>query len=338
MADDRSALPSPEKVIDAFQAFHRTAAVKAGVELDLFTAIGEGVDTLPALATRCQAAERGIRILCDYLVVIGFLRKAGSRYALGLDAATFLDRHSPAYFGSTVNYFACELNQGAFAGLTAAVRRGGTALPGDGVLAPEHPVWVEFARAMAPIGAFLSMLLARFLGAGIGGRMKVLDIAAGHGLYGIALLRENPQAEVVALDWPKVLTVAQENAETAGVADRFHAMPGSALTTEFGEGYDLVLLVHFLHLDPAACERLLTKVHAALIPGGRAVVLGLIPNEDRVSPPTAGAFNLVMLATTGGGDSYPFSNLDRMFRNAGFDRTELHDLPPSPERIVIAYR
>jgi SAM-dependent methyltransferase len=337
MADDRSA-PSPERVIGAFQAFHSTAAVKAGVELDLFTAIGEGVDTARALATRCHAAERGIRILCDYLVVQGFLRRESDRYALGVDAATFLDRHSPAYFGSAVEYFACELNQGAFARLTAAVRRGGTALPEDGVLAPEHPVWVEFARAMTPIGAFLSTMLAGFLDARNRGRVKVLDIAAGHGLYGIALLRANPQAEVVALDWPKVLTVARENANAAGVADRFRAVPGSALTTEFGDGYDLVLLVHFLHLAPAACERLLTKVHGALVPGGQAVVLGLIPNEDRISPPTAAAFNLVMLATTGAGDSYPFSDLDRMFRNAGFTRTELHDLPPSPERVVIAYR
>jgi len=153
MGDDQSALSSPERVIDAFQAFHRTAAVKAGVELDLFTAIGEGDDTAQALAARCQAAERGIRILCDYLVVIGLLRKEGSRYALAIDAATFLDRHSPAYFGSAVSYFACETNQEAFARLTAAVRQGRTVLPEDGGLAPEHPVWVEFAYTMAPIGA-----------------------------------------------------------------------------------------------------------------------------------------------------------------------------------------
>ena len=43
------------------------------MELDLFTAIGEGADAAHTLAVRCQAAERGIRILCDYLVVIGFL-------------------------------------------------------------------------------------------------------------------------------------------------------------------------------------------------------------------------------------------------------------------------
>src|SRR5262249_20462423 len=292
-------LPSPERVIDTFQAFHRTAAVKAGVELDLFTAIGEGADTAQALATRCQAAERGVRILCDYLVVIGLLRKEGNRYALGVDAATFLDRHSPAYFRSTVSYFACETHQQAFARLTAAVRQGKTALPEDGALTPEHPVWVEFTRAMAPIGAFLSTLLAGLLGAAAGRPMKVLDIAAGHGLYGIAFARENPQAEVVAFDWPNVLTVARRNAEAAGVADRFHTIAGSAFTAEFGEGYDLVLLVHFLpDLDPTTCQQLLAKVHAALVPGGRAVALGLVPNEDRVSPPVAAATGLLMLAGT----------------------------------------
>ena len=65
--------------------------------LVLFTAIGDGADTVQALAPRRQAAERGIRILCDYLVVIGLLRKEGNRYTLSLDAATFLDRPAPLH-------------------------------------------------------------------------------------------------------------------------------------------------------------------------------------------------------------------------------------------------
>jgi len=100
-----------------------------------------------------------------------------------------------------------------------------------------------------------------------------------------------------------------------------------------------VLLVHFLpDLARTACEQLLAKVHAWLVPGGRVVALGLVPNEDRVSPPVAAATGLLMLATTPGGDAYTFAHLDRMCRNAGFARTERHDLPPSPGRVVIAYR
>ena len=119
---------SLQTILDLFAAFHRTAAVKAGVELDVFTAIAEGVNTPGAVAARCQAAERGVRILCDYLTSIDLLTKEGDRYALGPDAATFLDRRSPAYFGSLVTSVAGDTNLQGFARLTAAVRRGGTAL------------------------------------------------------------------------------------------------------------------------------------------------------------------------------------------------------------------
>ncbi len=57
-----------------------------------------------------------------------------------------------------------------------------------------------------------------------------------------------------------------------------------------------------------------------------------------MSPPTAAAFSLIMLAGTPGGDAYPFSEYERMFRNAGFSGTELHDLPPTFFRVVVAAR
>lgn len=326
-------------IFDHFVAYQRTAAIKAGVELDIFTAIGQGVATAAKLAARCQASERGVRILCDYLTIVELLRKQGDSYSLGPDAATFLDRRSAACIGSVVTSVAGETNLRAFARLTTAVRKGGTALDEEGVLAPEHPVWVEFARAMAPNGRFLAPLLATFLNVRASGRMKVLDIAAGHGLYGIGVAKQNPEAEVFALDWPNVLSVAREHAVAAGVAERHHGIPGNALTVDFGVGYDLVLLVHFLQdLDAATCQNLLAKVHAALARGGRAVALGFVPDEDRVSPPAHAAFALAMLATTPGGDAYTFAEMDTMLRNAGFARTELRELVPSSERVVIGYR
>src|SRR5262245_20714920 len=101
---------SLETVIDLFLAYQRTAAVKTGVELDVFTAIGEGVDTAGQLDVRRQAEERGVRILCDYLTVVGMLRKEGARYALAADAAAFLDRRSPGYVGSVAISAAGDTN------------------------------------------------------------------------------------------------------------------------------------------------------------------------------------------------------------------------------------
>src|SRR5262249_41850853 len=142
-----------------------------------------------------------------------------------------------------------------FTRVADSVRKGGTVIPEEGSLAPEHPMWVEFARGMGPLAAFQGQLIANLLGAEKAPPWKVLDIAAGHGEYGIALAKANARAEIVALDWANVLAVAEENAKKAGVADRIRKLPGSALEVDFGTGYDLVLLTNFLHhFDAAGCE------------------------------------------------------------------------------------
>jgi cyclopropane fatty-acyl-phospholipid synthase-like methyltransferase len=136
-----------------------------------------------------------------------------------------------------------------------------------------------------------------------------------------------------------VLEVAKENAQAAGVADRYHLNPGSAFDVDYGENFDLVLLPNFLHhFDPATCETLLRKVRAALADDGRCVTLEFVPNDDRVTPPQAAGFSILMLAMTPGGDAYTFADLDRMFRNAGFARNEMHDLPPTVERVIISHK
>jgi ubiquinone/menaquinone biosynthesis C-methylase UbiE len=167
----------------------------------------------------------------------------------------------------------------------------------------------------------------------------VLDIAAGHGMFDITLARLNPHVTITALDWNNVLAVAEENARAAGVADRFTKLPGSALEVDYGRGFDLILVPNFLHhFDPPTCERVLAKAHAALKPGGRVVILEFIPDDDRSGPADAVRFALVMLATTPAGDSYTFAEYQAMLRNAGFTQSVLHDLQPSPARVVIAQR
>jgi ubiquinone/menaquinone biosynthesis C-methylase UbiE len=331
--------PSPALFFETMNAYQRTAALKAAIELDLFTAIGEGAHTAAALAQRCEASERGMRILCDYLVVIGFLTKDENRYGLTPDSAAFLDRRSPSYIATAATFLASPMLTEGFDDVAAVVRKGGTVISEEGSLEPEHPVWVEFARAMAPLMTLPAELIAKLVGADSGQKWKVLDIAAGHGLFGIAIAKHNPNAEIVALDWPNVLEVAKENARAAGVADRYGVIPGSAFDVDYGTGYDLVLLTNFLHhFDPETCELLLRKVYAALETSGRAVSFEFVPNEDRVSPPVAASFSLMMLGTTPSGDAYTFAELDRMFRNTGFSRSELHPLPPTFQQVVISHK
>lgn len=328
------AKPNPESILNALSAHERTAALTAALELDLFTTIGTGAATATEVAERIRAAERGVRILADYLVVDGFLTKTDGRYGLAPEAAAFLDRRSPAYLGSMAQFLCTPRFLRRFDRLAETVRRGGAAPDAtDGPLAPGDPMWVEFARGMAPLQAMVAELTAQ----AVGSVTRALDMAAGHGLFGIAVARANPAARIVALDWENVLAVARENAAAAGVAARVDFLPGSAFEVELGTGYDLVLITNFLHhFDRPTCVDLLRRVRAALAPGGRAAIVEFVPDEGRISPPIPAAFSLKMLATTPSGEAYTYAEHDGMCREAGFASTELRALGPAPQSLVLA--
>lgn len=329
--------PSPQLFFQTINAYQQTEALKAAIELEVFAAIGEGNATAAEIAKRCNASERGIRILCDFLCIMRFLTKTESRYSLTPDSAMFLDKRSPAYLGGAVEFISSTQLIDGFRNLAEVVRKGGTIMTDGGTVAPDNPIWVKFARGMAPMMALPAKLLAKLVDPAGDKPLKILDIAAGHGLYGIEFAKNNPQAHVTALDWASVLEVAKENAQAAGVADRYTTLPGSAFEVNYGSGYDLVLLTNFLHhFDRLTNETLLKKVHAALASGGRAVTLEFVPNDDRISPPETAGFSLMMLGSTESGDAYTFRELEQMFANAGFARSEVHQLPPSIQQAVIS--
>ncbi len=329
----------PTLIFETLTAYRRTAALRGAIELEVFTAIAEGADTIGALARRCRASERGIRILCDCLVVLGFLTKSADRYALSPESAAFLDRRSPLYMGTLADFLNSPTISRGFDCVAAAVRKGGTVIDEAGTLDPDHPVWVEFARGMAPRAALTADLLADALTLDADRPCRVLDIGASHGLFGIAIAKRYPCAQIVAVDWRNVLQVADENARAAGVRERVHLLPGSGFSVDFGDGYDLVLLMNFLHhFGAGACGQLLRRIHGALRPAGCALALDFMPDEDRVSPPSAAFFSLAMLVTTPQGDAYTFGDYARMFQEAGFARSELRPLPPSPQRVVVSFK
>ena len=329
--------PTPERFINAINAYEHTEAMKAAIELGIFTAIAEGNLTAETIAKRCEGAERGVRTLCNFLTIHGFLTKEGTQYALAPDSALFLDGHSPAYIGRVIEFLLAPRLREGHGRLTEAVRRGSTAL-GKGTLEPENSDWVKFAEAMMPLMHMPAQIMAAELLKG-GESRKVLDIAAGHGIFGIAVAKQNPTAHIYAADWTNVIEVATKNAQAMGVGDRYHLLPGSAFEIEFGSGYDLALITNFLHhFDLPTCTSFMRKGHAALKPGGRAAIVEFVPNPDRVSPPTAAAFSLMMLATTPTGDTYTFAELESISKSAGFARVDLAPPEIGLNRLVIAYR
>ena len=285
------ARPNPEFIFETLNAYQQTAALRAAIALDIFTKIGEGTDTFPALAKRCEATERGIRILCDYLVVHGFLTSTTivtrSPTIRPHSSTGARPRASPPQQASSLARYDQRLPRSGPHDSHWAAGNGGR--QGIDLGGKSH-----LGRVCAFDGADgdpVSGRNSRHLDAPAGKKWKVLDLAGGHGMFGITLAKRNPNAEIFAQDWGPVLAVATENARAAGVAARHHVIPGSAFEVEYGTGYDIVLITNFLHhFDAATNEKFLCKVRASLAPSGIVATLDFIPNEDRVSPPALGRF------------------------------------------------
>jgi hypothetical protein len=328
--------PNPGLIFDMVNAHQRSSALTAAIDLDLFRAVGEGPGDVASIAHHCNSSERGIRILCDFLVINGVLAKHGNHYHHTPTSAVFLDPKSPACMASVAQFMGNPQLHHAYSQLASVVRDGRTSLPGEGTVEPDNPVWVVFAESMAPMMGPVAGPLSEILLEGHSGPMQVLDIAAGHGLFGIAVAKQNAQANITALDWANVLKVAHRNATAAAVQDRYKLLPGSAFDVEFSGPYDLVLLTNFLHhFDPPTCVSLLKKVRAALGPGGRVATLEFVPNEDRVSPPMPASFSLTMLTTTASGNAYTLSELTAMYTESGFKNITAHPVPMSQQTVVI---
>jgi SAM-dependent methyltransferase len=269
--------------------------------------------------------------------VLGFLTKADGKYALTPSSALFLVKTSPAYLGAAVSFFFAPGLTEAFSDLASTVRNGRLHTTEHGTTAPDFPAWIAFAEAMGPMMMPAANGAADLVTLDQTRDTRVLDISASHGVFGIAFAKKNPRAHLVALDWEAVLAFTAENAKAAGIADRFSTIVGDAFTVDLGADYDVVLVPNFLHhFNIADCTRFLRRVHAALRPGGRVVIVEFVPNEDRVTPPHSATFSIVMLGTTPEGDAYTFGEYSRMLADAGFRDATLHPLPPTAESAVVA--
>ena len=324
---------TPDLFLDTVLAYQQTAAIKAALELDIFSEIAKGNETAESLAQTTGAVVRGVRILCDYLVARGHLEKHGAHYRLTQPSSAFLDRRSSLWLGEIAEYLAAPEMIALFLNDPGAfVRNGGSV--GQANNAPDHPIWVKFARAMGPSRVPLATRVAVELAAWA--PAKVLDIAAGHGMFGIAIARAFANAQVTAVDWHGVLSVARENADAAGVSERYRTLAGNAFETDWGSGYDLVLLANFLHqLDQEDCVLLLRKVRTSLGPGGRVVAIEFLLNEDRVSPPFSAMFAFQMLGSTPHGEAYTTREFEGLGRAAGFMRVTTKALPPAAQGLIL---
>jgi SAM-dependent methyltransferase len=315
----------PSRIVDVLCAYWQTATLTAAIDLGLFSALGSGARTASELARACGADRASLIRLCDSLVSLGLLRRAGGRYRAAADAARFLDAQSPESLVAIRRFFSGPPVTTAFAGLAATVRGGPKVRPpsrgrfgGPGTRASWRG-WPAFAAStLALRRRAAKQVAAALVGRGLRGG-RVLDVGAGASPLGIELLRRWRTATLVARDRAAVVGAARQHAIAVGVSSRVTTVAGDVMTRDWGGPFDLVLMVNVLdYFDGPAQMRLLRKARRALRPGGALVVAAPLLDAGRRSPPDATAYDLLLLALGSPGRPSTWQERRQQLRRAGF--------------------
>lgn len=328
-----SAAVTPERIMKFTWGYVPPLVLEAAIRHRVFDVLDAGPKTVKETAEATGASERGLRIIMNVLVGLEFLARVdGGRYALTPESATFLVSTKPGFQGGILTHSSRQLIP-KWLKLTEIV---GTGKPETSVNqeGTGTEFFQQFVTDIFPMSYPSAKVLAEHLH--LTGNAKVLDLAAGSGVWGIALAQSSPQVTVTAVDWADVLPATRATVARFGLTDRYNFVGGDLLEADFGQGNNVALLGHILHSEgEARSRRLLKKTFDALAPGATIAIGEFLVDDDRNGPLGSLFFAANMLVNTDEGDTFSFEEIGGWLKEAGFTNPRLLDAPgPSP--LVLA--
>lgn len=310
------------------QAYWESAALMAAVELEIFTAIAHGHDTVPAVAKAVGISARNAERLLTALVAMTLLTREEAdgvgHFANAPDVQRFLVKDSDRYAGPWILF--TKPRWTAFGELSERLRN-----PEENRLGAYVDFTVEDARRYHAATYSIGMGAARLFSRSVDltGRKRLLDLGGGSGAYSIVATEKYPGLKAIVLDLPPVTVVANEYIAANNAADRVTTLPGDFTRTEFPQGVDVVVMASNLpQYEPDLIRLVVGKAFAALVPGGEMHLVGETLHDDRRGPLSAALWGLNEAIQHSTGLAHTESEVKGYLQGAGFVDVDVHSFVP----------
>jgi len=327
---------TPERLMELSFAYAPPLIISAGVSNKVFDSLEDDAKTPEQVAEEAGASVRALRILMNALVGLGLLTKdRKGKYSLTRESAVFLLSKKPGTHAGFFGTIAPQLIS-RWLRLSDIVREGRPA-----VAVNQETEGTEFFSQLVENIIPMSYPPAQKLGdhlkvAKAKNEIRVLDLAAGSGIWGIALAQKSPWVRVIAVDWAGMIPTTKRITQKFGVGDRFNYIEGDISEANFGSGYDVATLGHILHSEGEdRSRRLLVKTFRALKSGGTVAIAEWLVNDDRTKPLPSLMFAVQMLVNTEKGDTFSFNEIKNWLEEAGFKKVRKL-AAPGPSPLILA--
>jgi ubiquinone/menaquinone biosynthesis C-methylase UbiE len=327
---------TPERLMELSFAYAPPLIISAAAGNKIFDTLENSAKTAEEVANTTGASPRALKILMNALVGLDLLKKdRRGRYSLTPESAAFLISRKPGTHAGFFGTIAPQLIS-RWLRLTDIVREGRPA-----VTVNQETEGTEFFSQLVENIIPMSYPAAQKLGdhlniAKTKNEIRVIDLAAGSGIWGIALAQKSPRVRVSGVDWAGMIPTTKRITEKFGVRDRFNFVEGDLLKANFGTGYDVATLGHILHSEGEERSReLLKKTFRALKSGGIIAIAEWLVNDQRTEPLPSLMFAVQMLVNTDCGDTFSFNEIKNWLQDAGFKKVRKLEAPgPSP--LILA--
>jgi hypothetical protein len=325
-------------LMEILGGFERSAVVIGAAQLDLFSPLSNGPTTAAEVASQTGLPVRGVERALNACAALGFVVKEGDRYRNSPLADAFLVKGKPGYVGNMIKQTADRY--AAWVKMPDAIRNDKPVLPLTGAELFHAPPEVldNYVHGLFEMGKGLAQRISSLVD--LSSCRSLLDVAGGSGVYSIIFCRQFPELKATVFDLPPILQRTRQIIAREGMADRISVREGNYFSDDFGSGLSAILLSNMLQTEGRQTGRMvLKKAFAALNPGGKILVHGIMPNPDRVGPVQPVLFSLFMMLVFPEGEGYPAEEIIGWLHEAGFVEGQKLTLPPPAfTSLVVAWK
>lgn len=327
---------TPERLMQLTWGYAPPLILEAALRHRVFDVLDNGAKTIEEVEDATGASARGLTAVMNALVGLNFLSKdTAGRYSLTPESAAFLVSTKPTFQGGIILHCSEQL-------VPKWLRLNEIVATGRPVEAVNQErsggeFFHKFVEDIFSMSYGSAQKLASVLDLdGSGQPVSVLDLAAGSGVWGVALAQRSQRVQVTAVDWPEVIPVTRKTVARLGLMKRFQFVAGDLLAADLGHNHSVATLGHILHSEGEERSRaLLRRTFDALASGGTIAVAEFLVNDERTEPLVGLLFAVNMLVNTDHGDTYSFREISGWLTEAGFVNVRTIEAPgPSP--LILA--
>jgi len=287
-------------------------------QFGIFDVLREEALPLSEIATRCKIQEKGAGLLLDCLCGLEVVIMEGGCYRLA-PVMRFL---SGAYSNLSDEYWEH---------LPEFLRSGTPIAKMDSVEQSEEQ-YVKQVLALSWMLKPSAMAAAQMLGIGSQRKnLNILDVGAGSAVWSLTLAQGDETSEVTALDWPKVLDIAEGQARQSSMLERFHKLPGNYHDTDLPDNtYDLAIVGNVTHIEtPEGNTSLIKKIYKSLKVNGEIVIFDILSGQGK-GKLSSSLYALGLALRTEQGKVYCPDELKGFVEAAGFVDFNVMPIPATP--------